>query len=304
MSAHFLRLRLTLPATIFLLPWMINCDRPEIKSPMHSEKARQDREQYQDMEYNLSINHQVIAPDSTAENIRKTLSERLSFLAISPNIDRYRLFFVDSRSRALNQSSLLVRIRSNLTTPRKSDIVLKSRNKNIDQVEEYNHSWFTDVSHEIDVVDQTKTYSISHEIAFTHGEEFDADRVSSPADVLNFIGAKSREVRSLIERKLGDQPLIFPGTVDRFKFEGSYKNVPVTIEVWAFDKNKYLGGLSFKGKAADQPQLECLYANLRDELEKVNMLSKESMSKTQAYFLHFGFPDAGNSLAIIRSLLP
>ncbi len=279
-------------AAILLLASVSGCSQRSESNMLQGQDDMALADRFEGMEYNLSFDTRGIPPGSGEAQIREYLRTKLPFLTLWPETAIYKMFFVDSRDRILNKGSLLVRLRSNLSNPRRSDIVLKSRNKSIDQVEEFDSSWFKSIKHEIDVVGEAKTYSISHELAYHHGKDLDPSKIRSGQEVLDLIGAKSPKAKDLLQDRLGSSELVFPGVVDRYKFEAVYKGqFTATVEVWDFDGKTYLGGMSFKGSTSEEGELEALNRELMGELEAAGMLSKETISKTQAYFLHFGLPD-------------
>ena len=199
--------------------------------------------------------------------------------------------YVDDRAQSLGKKNLIVRVRQ-------GQITVKARASSPDVLtdlapcssKKYELDWFG-----------TPDYSISSDIRFKD-EEFDVKPTAwTPPKLWEFMGAKCPALMQQIGPAVAGVPEVqIPGVATMYSADVKLKHAAAAdptragleagVAVWFFPPtDEYLVELAFTGNVADRATSDEVYADIRAELKKANLLAADQTSKTQQYFAaYFG----------------
>ncbi len=225
-----------------------------------------------------------IAPSSLSGQREKLYN----FINFEPGHDEKLVTYLDTPNRDLNKNALIIRVREDLTSPKKTKITVKLRAESPEA--------FGDISKyrkaEIDIVGGEKKYSVSWDIGY-NPNDFDVRRVDVPA-ILERIKQKNPEAWSAVESRLdGKTDEIQQTMVMRSLYwEGPITKIPGSVEadysIWSpYYKKPAVAftSISFKGKTKDR-NLPAVAQRIEAALTEKGLAvpPEESYSKTRQTF--------------------
>ena len=209
-----------------------------------------------------------------------------NFLNFEPGSKVRLITYIDTPDRQLGENSLIIRVREDLSKPKKSKITVKLRAdspKDFGDLKKYRKA-------EIDIVNGKKYYSASYDIRY-NPEDIDVRKVDVAA-VMDLIEKKNPEAWSIVG------PLLKPCR-DRIKqtivmlglyWKGRVTEVPGLVwadyTIWSpYYKTPsiFMASLSFKGASSDK-NLERVALRIKDAMLANGIFSQSTGSKTQQIF--------------------
>ncbi len=258
------------------------------------------------IEYNFTLENMGLNSSDSLEKFPDKIARKLDMFTFEVKPKYYKVIFADTVDRKLDKNNYILRVRPRIRYmegKNKSKITVKSRSKKVEDVrvlmltneENGKYEEYGKPKKEIDINGKNRSYSVSNDIEFNYKKFLKEENLLAACieHVTAFMRKEDDKLYEYIQILIRDSELIIPGVVDRYKFDGTYKNLDkpkFVLEVWAFkkgEKEEYLVSLSFKGKRNDEAKDLKLYKEISEKLRKNKLLSNEQTSKTNEYFKFF-----------------
>ncbi|WP_144211811.1 hypothetical protein [Shewanella donghaensis] len=209
------------------------------------------------------------------------------FIGLEERLKVKLVTYIDTPNRALKAKDINIRVREDVSKPRKSKITVKLRAENPESFGELTNYRKA----EIDYTDGKAAYSVSYDVPYSP-TDIDVKNVDIAAvfkilkrnsvmwDIVGDIYEANEAdfIQTMVMRTHG-----WEGTLNDQRFD----NVEVDFQVWTpyYRKPRIsFHEFSFKGHVKDKAQLEEMYQHLYDAVEKVPYEQGHNGSKTSSTF--------------------
>ncbi|WP_198265230.1 hypothetical protein [sulfur-oxidizing endosymbiont of Gigantopelta aegis] len=193
--------------------------------------------------------------NSTPGSLAGQREKLYDFINFEPGNDEKLVTYLDTPDRILAKNSLIIRVREDLRSPRKTRITVKLRAESpadFGDIKRYRKA-------EIDIVGGNKSYSVSWDIRYNHND-INVRKVNILA-VLDRIKKKNPEAWNVVETRLEgkSEQLIQTLVMRTLSWEGPITKVRGIVEmdytIWSplyKENDEAFTSMSFKGKTKDK----------------------------------------------------
>jgi hypothetical protein len=244
----------------------------------------------QTIEYHFMIEAPALT-EANREQVLMTLSR-----ALKPTVEIGTIqgprdgAYIDSRSRVLEKSNLILRLRN-------GNITVKARSTNLSSIMDLEPC--DSIKYEQDYFDAVG-YSISSDVKFKSSEWLPDPTKATVAQTIAFMESKCPALAKQLESIL--KPLgaaSAPGVAKMYSADAKLQHPLAVglketgISAWIFPgTTRSLVEVAWTGYVKDKTSLDQLYSDVRRQLGAAGLLSHDQNSKTEQYFAAFYGPRA------------
>lgn len=242
----------------------------------------------QTIEYHFMIEAPTLT-ESNREQVLSTLTQALKPIVEIGSIQGPRDgAYIDSRSRVLDKSNLILRLRG-------GNITVKARSTNMSSVIDLEPC--DSIKYEQDYFDAVG-YSISSDVKFKSSEWLPDPTKATAAQTIAFIQSKCPALAKQLETFLAPlESVSAPGIAKMYSADAKLQH-PLAVglketgfSAWMFPGTaRSLVEVAWTGYVKDKVSLDRLYADVRRQLGAAGLLSRDQASKTEQYFAAFYGP--------------
>ncbi|MEI6895864.1 MAG: hypothetical protein V5789_14815 [Colwellia sp.] len=243
-------------------------------------------DKFTSLEYHVNTGVGKTLPYAANKQTDK-FNQAFDFIEFNDEVSVQWVTYIDTPKRSLNAESIYIRVRENVTNPRKSKITVKLRAANPEG--------FGDLSSykkaEIDYTGDKAAYSVSYDIPYSPAD-IDVKNVDIDA-VFKILKSNStiwKIVGSLYEQNKADltQTIVMRSHGwEGYLKEPRFDNIGIEFQLWTpyYRKPRVtFSEFSFRGHVNDKQQLEAVNDFLYQKVNAVGFPSGHTGSKTTATF--------------------
>ena len=253
---------------------------------LHSGAYALSPNQFTSLEYHVNTGLASTLPYA-ADQLTPDFTKAFGFIALEDELSIKLVTFIDTPNRDFNAKHINIRVRENVTTPRKSKITIKLRDDNPEAFGEL--SGYKKA--EVDYTEGKAAYSVSYDLPYSPNDiDIQHVNIATVFDIIKRNQAMWNIVSDIYNQH--KQDLIQTEVMRTHAWEGFVKDkrfndVEMEFQIWTpyYRKPRItFAEFSFKGSTGDKARLDEAYQYVDQQVKAVGFDSGHQGSKTNSTF--------------------